>query len=57
MESGSSSGAHGRHPSLEYMEVRRIDEFKVAENIRQGGVCCVLCRIFVQVWLRIDLEL
>ena len=29
----------GRQPSPEYMEVRRLDEFKVAENIRQGGVC------------------
>ena len=29
----------GRQPSPEYMEVRRLDEFKVTENIRQGGVC------------------
>jgi hypothetical protein len=41
MESWSSSGAHGDNSSLVYMEVRRLDKFKVAENIRQGGVCCV----------------
>ena len=26
--------------SPEYMQVRCFDEFKVAENIRQGEVCC-----------------
>ncbi len=29
------------------MEVRRLDEFKVAENIRQGGVCCICVEYYV----------
>ena len=33
MEPGSSSGAHG------VSQARRMDEFKVVENISQGEVC------------------
>ena len=57
MESVSSSRAHGRQPSPNYMEVRCIDEFKVVENIPQSGVCCICVEYCVRVGLHLDLEL
>jgi hypothetical protein len=38
--------------SPEYMEVRCLDELKVEDNIRQGGVCCVCVKYCVLVMLR-----
>jgi hypothetical protein len=43
--------------SPEYMKVWCFDEFKVADNIRQGGVCCDCVKYCVRVGLRVDSEL
>ena len=40
-----------------YMEVRRTDEFKVVENIRQCGVCWSCVEYCVQGRLQLDYEL
>ena len=39
-----------------YMEIRRMDESKMMENIRQGGVIRIVSNIIVQVRLQLDLE-
>jgi hypothetical protein len=56
VEARNSSGAHGRQLESRYMEVRCLDEFKVTDNIRQGGICCVCVKYCVRVGLRVDLS-
>jgi hypothetical protein len=52
VESRSSSGAHRRQLKSRVPGVWRVDELKVAENIRQGGVYCVCIKYYKRVRLR-----